>query len=93
MVRKGIDWLINEQDIATGDLRGKRPAGNGMYSHGIGALAMVEAYGVTKDTRSAPMPKLPLILLPIHNMKKVGGDTDLMNEVIYLLVDGLSWLS
>ena len=38
VVRKGIDWLINEQDIATGDLRGKRPAGNGMYSHGIGAL-------------------------------------------------------
>ena len=23
VVRKGIDWLIKEQDIATGDLRGK----------------------------------------------------------------------
>ncbi len=54
VVKKGIDWLINEQDIATGDLRGKRPAGNGMYSHGIGALAMVEAYGVTKDNEIRP---------------------------------------
>ncbi|MBG30474.1 MAG: hypothetical protein CMI31_10810 [Opitutae bacterium] len=48
-VRRGLDWLLNEQDANDGDLRGKKPKGN-MYDHGIGALALVEAYGVTKDT-------------------------------------------
>ena len=44
-VRRGLDWLI-EQQLPNGDLRGKK--GN-MYDHGIASLAMVEAYGVTKD--------------------------------------------
>ena len=44
-VGRGLRWLI-EQQLPNGDLRGKK--GN-MYDHGIAALAMVEAYGVTKD--------------------------------------------
>ena len=44
-VRRGLDWLI-EQQLPNGDLRGNK--GN-MYDHGIASLAMVEAYGVTKD--------------------------------------------
>jgi len=46
-VSRGINWL-REQQAPNGDLRGKKPKGN-MYDHGIAALAMVEAFGVTKD--------------------------------------------
>ena len=49
VVAKGIRWLIDQQDKADGDLRGKNPKGD-MYDHGIASLAMIEAYGVTKDT-------------------------------------------
>jgi hypothetical protein len=49
VVEKGIRWLIDQQDKADGDLRGKNPKGD-MYDHGIASLAMIEAYGVTKDT-------------------------------------------
>ena len=49
VVDKGIRWLIDQQDKADGDLRGKSPRGD-MYDHGIASLAMIEAYGVTKDT-------------------------------------------
>ena len=49
VVDKGIRWLIDQQDKADGDLRGKNPKGD-MYDHGIASLAMIEAYGVTKDT-------------------------------------------
>ena len=53
VVRKGIDWLTEQQDKATGDLRGKNPKGD-MYSHSIAALAVVEAFGVTKDPALKP---------------------------------------
>jgi len=52
-VRKGIDWLTDQQDKATGDLRGKDPKGD-MYSHSIASLAMIEAFGVTKDPALKP---------------------------------------
>jgi len=52
-VRKGIDWLIEQQDKATGDLRGRDPKGD-MYSHAIAALALIEAFGVTKDPALKP---------------------------------------
>lgn len=52
-VRKGIDWLTDQQNKATGDLRGKDPKGD-MYSHSIASLAMVEAFGVTKDPTLKP---------------------------------------
>ncbi len=48
-VKRGLDWLISQQHEVTGDLRGERPLNNAMYDHGIAALALVEAYGVTKD--------------------------------------------
>jgi hypothetical protein len=48
-VKRGIAWLTDQQNAATGDLRGYKPASNAMYDHGIAALAVVEAYGVTKD--------------------------------------------
>lgn len=48
-VKLGLDWLLSLQNVASGDLRGNRPQNNAMYDHGIAALALVEAYGVTKD--------------------------------------------
>ena len=47
-VKRGIEWLVSQQD-ATGDLRGPKPQNNAMYDHGIASLAVIEAYGVTKD--------------------------------------------
>ena len=48
-VAKGLKWLLSQQNRATGDLRGDRPQHNAMYDHGIASLAVIEAYGVTKD--------------------------------------------
>ncbi len=48
-VARGLEWLLAQQDRASGDLRGPNPQQNAMYDHGIASLAVVEAYGVTKD--------------------------------------------
>jgi hypothetical protein len=53
-VKRGIEWLVGQQNGATGDLRGVKPQSNAMYDHGIASLAVVEAYGVTKDTALRP---------------------------------------
>lgn len=53
-VARGLQWLLAQQNPATGDLRGQPPAHNGMYDHGAAALALVEAYGVTKDPELRP---------------------------------------
>ena len=49
VVSKGINWLVDQQNSSGefGDLRGVSPKGD-MYDHGIAALAVIEAYGVTK---------------------------------------------
>ena len=54
VVRRGLDWLLNRQDPVSGDLRGPTPQHNSMYDHGIASLALVEAYGVTKDQELRP---------------------------------------
>ena len=46
--------MVDQQNGGTGDLRGAKPQGNGMYDHGVGALALVELYGVTKDSTLRP---------------------------------------
>lgn len=48
-VARGLKWLLSQQNAATGDMRGAKPKSNGMYDHGIASLALIEAYGVTKD--------------------------------------------
>jgi hypothetical protein len=53
VVQKGIEWLIGEQNKGDGDLRGTQPRGD-MYDHGMAALAVVEAYGVTEDRKLLP---------------------------------------
>lgn len=53
-VARGLKWLLEQQNAASGDLRGPRPRGNAMYDHGIASLALIEAYGVTKDPALRP---------------------------------------
>ena len=53
-VKRGLEWLLSQQDRASGDLRGPKPVRNAMYDMGIATLALVEAYGVTKDSTLRP---------------------------------------
>lgn len=53
-VARGLKWLLTQHNPATGDLRGEKPKSNGMYDHGIASLALIEAYGVTKDPELRP---------------------------------------
>jgi hypothetical protein len=45
---KALAWMLKQQK-ANGDLRGAQ--GGGMYCHGIAAIALCEAYGLTKDPK------------------------------------------
>jgi len=54
-VKAALDWLLGQQNELTGDLRGTARGSRGnMYDHGIAALALAEAYGVTKDENIYP---------------------------------------
>lgn len=48
-VEAGLRWLLREEVVLTGDLRGRGRGNNSMYDHCIGTLALGEAYGLTKD--------------------------------------------
>ncbi len=52
-IEKALAYLMRRQDKKTGKFQG-----NDMYSHGLAAIAMCEAYGLTKD---------PLLKLPAQN--------------------------
>lgn len=47
-VNRGIQWLLQSQK-ATGDLYTDRSEFVWLYSHGMAAIALCEAYGMTKD--------------------------------------------
>jgi len=54
VVRRGLDWLVRTQDPETGELfamaDGSKPAAvTRFYGHGIAAIALCEAYGMTQD--------------------------------------------
>ncbi|MEZ6132024.1 MAG: hypothetical protein R3C59_25460 [Planctomycetaceae bacterium] len=49
-VRRGLDWLLQNQK-ADGDLFAAEHDFAHFYSHGIAAIALCEAYGMTKDSR------------------------------------------
>ncbi|MBL67502.1 MAG: hypothetical protein CMO74_03470 [Verrucomicrobiales bacterium] len=71
-VRKGIDWLVEQQGKADGDLRGVSPKGD-MYDHGIAGLALVEAYGVTKDQKLRPRAQSAVDFIEASQNKTTGG--------------------
>lgn len=48
-VADGLKWLVARQNRLTGDFRGKGAMGNAMYDQAFATLAVVEAYGLSKD--------------------------------------------
>ncbi len=52
-LEKGINWMVQHVEKG-GDLRPTK-GGNHMYDHGIAAIAMAEAYSLTKDARLRPV--------------------------------------
>lgn len=50
VVDRGLSWLI-EQQTSEGDLFAAESEFAGFYSHGIAAIALCEAFGMTKDAR------------------------------------------
>ena len=50
VIKRGLSWLIRHQS-ADGDLFVGGGRNTHLYSHAIGAMALCEAYGLTKDRR------------------------------------------
>ncbi|MCL6501918.1 MAG: hypothetical protein K6T86_04480 [Pirellulales bacterium] len=48
VVQRGLQWLISRQQ-PDGNLFAERVGNTWMYSHGIGAIALCEAFGLTQD--------------------------------------------
>jgi hypothetical protein len=49
-VRRAQAWLISKQDARTGEIKAKKATPHARsYNHPMAALALVEAYGMTKD--------------------------------------------
>lgn len=71
-VKRGLDWMLAQQNGASGDLRGSRPQQNAMYDHGIAALALVEAYGVTKDPALRPRAQASIDFI-VESQHEEGG--------------------
>lgn len=68
-VQQGLYFLLNEQDRKTGSLYD--PVGQ-MYSHGIAAIALCEAYAMTQD-RSLFEPAQKAIAFTCYAQDPVGG--------------------
>jgi len=88
-VGRGIDWLLSRQG-KDGDLRG----GGTMYSHGIAAIAISEAYGMTKDERlRKPVEQAIAFIVTARNTERGGwryepgqyGDTSVMGWQVMAL--------
>ncbi|MED5472026.1 MAG: hypothetical protein VX577_09780, partial [Verrucomicrobiota bacterium] len=71
-VRLGLEWMLNQQIESSGDLRGNSPQNNAMYDHGIAALALVEAYGVTKDSKLKPKAQAAIDFI-VESQHEEGG--------------------
>ncbi|MCX6998518.1 MAG: hypothetical protein NTV49_15900 [Kiritimatiellaeota bacterium] len=72
-VAKGLQWLRSQQNKLTGDLRGFQPQHNGMYDQGIGALALAEAYGLTKDQDLFEAAQSAVYFIADAQNESVGG--------------------
>lgn len=88
-VQKAIDWLVARQG-PDGDLR----QGESMYSQGIAAIALSEAYGMTKDARlTEPVARAANFIVQARNRRHGGwryepgqaGDTSVLGWQIMAL--------
>ena len=53
-VQAGVDWLVSNIDMTQGNNYGGFKSVTNMYSQGIATLALVEAYGMTRDPALKP---------------------------------------
>ncbi len=53
-VQAGVDWLAANVEMSQGPNRGRFRQTTNMYSQGIATLALVEAYGMTRDAALQP---------------------------------------
>ncbi len=65
-VKKGLDWLVKNRPPA--EPKATDSASDGMYEQGIAALALCEAYGMTKDKDLRPVAQAA-----INYIQKVQG--------------------
>ena len=64
---KAVDWLLRHE--RNGDLRGR----GDMYDHGIAAIALTEAYSLTKDSRlRRPVERVIAFTVKAQNPKSGG---------------------
>ena len=64
---KAVDWLLRHE--RNGDLRGR----GDMYDHGIAAIALAEAYSLTKDSRlRRPVERVIAFTVRAQNPKSGG---------------------
>lgn len=81
-VYSGLDWLMKNQK-PDGDL--SAGAGQKMYTHGLAAIAMCEAYGLSKDSRVGKSAQAAIRYIEAgqdpqtggwwYQFKQPGGDT------------------
>jgi hypothetical protein len=69
-IAKGIAWLIKQQH-ADGDLSGNVP--QPMYSHGIAAIALCEAYGMTHDEHVGLAARKAVAFIERAQNQSTGG--------------------
>jgi hypothetical protein len=67
-VQTGLDWLIRNQK-QNGDLRG----GSNMYAHGLAAITLCEAYGLTKDSRLRYAAEGAIRFIEASQIPSTGG--------------------
>ena len=68
---KAMEWMLREEKNKNGDLRGPHPGD--MYDHGIAAIAMAEAYALTKDPDLKPVVERIVKFTVDAQNPKTGG--------------------
>ena len=68
---KAVDWMVQHVE-KKGDLRPSK-GGNYMYDHGIAAIAVAEAYSLTKDPRLRPVVERIVDFTVRAQNPKTGG--------------------
>ena len=73
VVSRGIDWLVRHQNKETGDLFSGGTNFARFYSHAIAAIALCEAYGMTKDPELREPARLAIDFLITTQHPQRGG--------------------
>ncbi len=73
VVKKGIDWIVSQQKENGGLLGTGDSAHAQMYSHGIAAIALCEAYGMTEDLKLKSAAEKALDFIVKAQNQSTGG--------------------